>query len=102
VLTGKYNDGVPEGSRAAMEEMGWMQTRLTPEAIEKVRTLGEIAKEIGATTAQLSLAWLLRRNEVSSVITGATRPEQLDENLAASEFVDALTDEVLDKIDHVF
>jgi len=102
VLTGKYNDGVPEGSRAAMEEMGWMQTRITPETIEKVKTLGEIAKEIGATTAQLSLAWLLRRNEVSSVITGATRPEQLDENLAASEFVDALTDEVLDKIDHVF
>lgn len=102
VLTGKYNDGVPEGSRAAMEEMGWMQTRITPEAIEKVKTLGEIAKEIGATTAQLSLAWLLRRNEVSSVITGATRPEQLDENLAASEFVDVLTDEVLDKIDHVF
>ncbi len=102
VLTGKYNDGVPEGSRAAMEEMGWMQTRITPEAIEKVQTLGEIAKEIGATTAQLSLAWLLRRNEVSSVITGATRPEQLDENLAASEFVDVLTDEVLDKIDHVF
>jgi len=102
VLTGKYNDGIPEGSRAAMQEMGWMQSRITPDAIEKVKQLTQIAEDIGATTAQLSIAWLLRRNDVSSVITGATRLEQLDENLAASEFVDALTDEVLDKIDSIF
>ncbi len=102
VLTGKYNDGIPEDSRAAMQDMGWMHSRITPDAIEKVKQLTQIAQEIGATTAQLAIAWLLRRNDVSSVITGATRPEQLDENLAASEFISVLSDEVLDKIDSIF
>ena len=102
VLTGKYNDGIPEGSRAAMPDMGWMQSRITPEVINKVRQLTDLAGEIGATTAQLSIAWLLRRKEVSSVITGATRLEQLDENLAACEFCDALSDDMLDKIDSIF
>jgi len=102
VLTGKYNNGIPQDSRAAMKDMGWMQNRITPEAVDKVKKLGAIAQEIGATTAQLSLAWLLRRSEVSSVITGATRPEQLDENLAASDFIDMLTDDVLDNIDSIF
>ena len=102
VLTGKYNDGIPAGSRAAMQDMGWMHSRITPDAIEKVKQLTQVAQEIGATTAQLAIAWLLRRNDVSSVITGATRPEQLDENLAASEFISALSDEVLDTIDNIF
>jgi voltage-dependent potassium channel beta subunit len=102
VLTGKYNEGIPEDSRAAMQDMGWMHSRITPDAIEKVKQLTQIAQEIGATTAQLAIAWLLRRNDVSSVITGATRPEQLDENLAASEFISVLSDEVLDKIDSIF
>lgn len=102
VLTGKYNDGIPEGSRAAMPDMGWMHSRITPEVIDKVRQLTDLAGEIGATTAQLSIAWLLRRKDVSSVITGATRLEQLDENLAASEFCDALSDDILDKIDSIF
>lgn len=102
VLTGKYNDGIPEGSRAAMPDMGWMHSRITPEVIDKVKQLTDLAGEIGATTAQLSIAWLLRRKDVSSVITGATRLEQLDENLAASEFCDALSDDILDKIDSIF
>jgi voltage-dependent potassium channel beta subunit len=102
VLTGKYNDGIPEDSRAAMQDMGWMHSRITPDSIEKVKQLTQIAEDMGATTAQLAIAWLLRRNDVSSVITGATRPEQLDENLAASEFISVLSDEVLDEIDGIF
>jgi len=67
-----------------------------------VRRLTDIACGLGATTAQLAIAWLLRRKEVSSVITGATRLEQLDENLVAAEFKDALTADVLDTIESIF
>jgi len=102
ILTGKYNDGIPEKSRAALEDMAWLQDRITTDVIAKVRRLTEIAQDIKATTSQLAIAWLLRRKEVSSVITGATRLEQLDENLAATEFQNALTDDVLDAIDGVF
>jgi voltage-dependent potassium channel beta subunit len=102
ILSGKYNDGIPAGSRADLESMAWMKDRITPEAVKKTHALTEIARELGATTAQLAIAWLLRRKEVSSVITGATRLEQLDENLEAPAFTEKLTGEVLDAIDHVF
>jgi len=102
ILSGKYNDGIPENSRAALEEMAWLHDRITPEAVAKVRQLTEVARGLGATTAQLAIAWLLRRKEVSSVITGATSPEQLDENLAAVAFEEALTTDVLDSIEDIF
>ncbi|MCD6577393.1 MAG: aldo/keto reductase [Anaerolineaceae bacterium] len=102
ILSGKYNDGIPENSRAALEDMAWLQDRMTREAIVQVRQFTEIARELGATTAQLAIAWLLRRKEVSCVISGASRPEQLDENLAAAEFKDALTVDVLDTIENIF
>jgi voltage-dependent potassium channel beta subunit len=102
ILTGKYNDGIPQGSRATMEDMGWVKERINPEAIKRVRQLTDIAQDLGATTAQLALAWLLRRKEVGSVITGATSLEQLDENLAAMEVLDQLSDDVLEKIDVIF
>ncbi len=101
LLSGKYNNGIPEGSRAAMSEMGWIRDRFTPEKIEKVRKLTELAEEIGLTTAQLALAWILHRKEVSSVITGATRVEQLDENLGAAEAIEKLTDDALDAIEKI-
>ena len=102
ILSGKYNDGIPAGSRATLEETTWLQERITPEAVEKVRVLTKIAGDLDATTAQLAIAWVLRRKEVSSVITGATRLEQLDENLACVELENKLNDEVLDAIDRVF
>jgi len=102
ILSGKYNDGIPENSRAVLEDMKWLQDRITPEVVAQVRQLTEIARDMGTTTAQLAIAWLLRRKEVSSVITGATRLEQLDENLVAAEFKDALTDDVLDTIESIF
>lgn len=101
ILSGKYNDGIPEGSRASLESMAWMRDRITPERIQIVRQLTALAGEIGATTSQLAIAWVLRRKEVSSVITGASSLEQLDENLQAADLVDRLTDDVLETIEQI-
>jgi voltage-dependent potassium channel beta subunit len=101
ILSGKYNDGVPQGSRASLENMAWVKERITPDRIARVRQLTSIAQELGITTSQLAIAWILRRKEVSSVITGATRMEQLDENLGAAEAVEKLTNEVLEKIEKI-
>ncbi|NMB67211.1 MAG: aldo/keto reductase [Chloroflexi bacterium] len=98
ILTGKYNHGIPPGSRAALPEMGWIRDHITPERIAAVRQLTELAASLDLTTAQLSIAWILRRKEVSSVITGATRIEQLDENLGAAEAYERLTEELVDEI----
>lgn len=102
ILSGKYNDGIPAASRATLEETAWLQERITPEAVEKVRSLTKIASDLDATTAQLAIAWVLRRKDVSSVIIGATSLEQLDENLACVELENKLNDGILDAIDRVF
>ena len=101
ILTGKYNDGIPEGSRASMESMAWIRDRITPERVAIVRELAKLATEMDITTAQLAIAWLLRRKEVSSVITGATNLQQLQDNLDAAEAVEKLNDDVLDKIESI-
>ncbi len=101
ILSGKYNEGIPDGSRASLSDMAWIRDRITPERIAVTRELTRLAGELEMTTAQLALAWILRRKEISSVITGATRLEQLDENLAVSEYVDRLTDDVLEQIEQI-
>lgn len=101
ILTGKYNDGIPEGSRASMDSMAWIRDRITPERVAIVRELTVMAADLHLTTAQLAIAWLLRRKEVSSVITGATNLNQLQDNLDAAEAVEKLNDEVLDKIEAI-
>ncbi len=101
ILTGKYNDGIPEGSRASLERMAWMRDYITPERIAKVRELSKLAQELGVTTAQLAIAWLLRVPEVSAVITGATKVHQLEENIAAVDVVDKLDNEVLERIERI-
>ena len=101
ILTGKYNDGIPEGSRASLEKMAWLRDYITPERIAVVRELTALAQELGMTTAQLALAWLLRVPEVSSVITGASRVSQLEENVAAVEHQDKLTEDVLERIEAI-
>lgn len=101
ILTGKYNDGIPEGSRASMDSMAWIRDRITPERVAIVRELTVMAADLHITTAQLAIAWLLRRKEVSSVITGATNLNQLQDNLDAAEAVEKLNDEVLDKIEAI-
>lgn len=102
ILSGKYNDGTPEGSRATLSDMGWIRDRITPDKISCVRQLTLLAQELNVTTSQLAIAWVLRRKEVSSVITGASRPEQLDENLLAADVVDRLDNDLLERIDQIF
>ena len=101
ILTGKYNNGIPEGSRASLEKMAWLHDDITPERLDMVRILGVIAADLGITQAQLALAWILRRKVVSSVITGATKISQLEDNLAASDALPLLTDDVLVHIDEI-
>ena len=82
LLTGKYSDGVPAGSRAARGDL--MRHELTASNLDRVRRLAGLAQDIGITMAQLALAWVLRRTEVSSVIVGATSPAHVEENAGAS------------------
>jgi len=98
VLTGKYNNGIPDGSRASLEDYAWIRDRITPERVNIVKKLTEVANDLSVTPSQLAIAWILRRKEVSSVITGASRPEQLDENLGASEAYEQLTEADIDRI----
>lgn len=97
LLTGKYNDGVPEGSRGATSEI--MKGDLTEENIAKVRKLGEIATGLDITTSQLALAWILRRPEISAAIIGATKPQHVLESVEASGI--ALSKDVLEQIEEV-
>lgn len=98
ILSGKYNEGIPQGSRASLEDYSWIRDRITPQRVNIVQQLTAVASDLGITTSQLALAWILRRKEVSSVITGATRLEQLDENLGASEAYEKLTESDIDRI----
>lgn len=97
LLTGKYNSGTPDGTRG--KDTMWLAGHLTEENIAKVKRLTELAKSLDITTSQLALAWILRRPEISCAITGATRVEQLEENVAASEVT--LTEEILEKIEGI-
>jgi len=97
ILTGKYLNGIPEDSRAAKVE--WMKKELTPEVLDKVRKLNDIANELGVSLSQLALAWVLRRPEMTSAITGATKPEHVKTNVKAIEI--KLEKDVLDKIEEI-
>lgn len=97
ILTGKYNDGIPQGSRASGSD--WLENELTEQNLGKVCRLTEIAQDLGVTMAQLALAWILRRPEISCVITGATKAEHVTSNVKASD-VD-LTPDVLDHIESI-
>jgi voltage-dependent potassium channel beta subunit len=100
LLTGKYLDGVPEGSRASLPGYEWLRDSLTdPQANEKVRRLKAVADDLGCSLAQLALAWCTKNRRVSSVITGASRVEQVRENMAALEVAQRLDDEVMARID---
>ena len=100
ILTGKYRAGEapPAGSRAASQAMGtFIHSRLTPENLARVERLRPVAAELGLSLAQLALAWVLRRPEVTSAIIGATRPEQVEENARASGVI--LPPEALERIE---
>lgn len=99
ILTGKYNDGIPEGSRLAQQD--WLRERLTPEGIAVVRSIGGIAKELGCSTAQLAIAWCLKNPNVSTVILGATSIRQLEENIGALNIKEQLSPEIMGRIQKI-
>lgn len=99
LLTGKYDQGLPPGSRLA--EMEWLrESVITPERLAKVKRFKAVAEELGCSRAQLALAWAAAQPGISSVITGATRPEQLAENLGALKV--PLDASVLKSLDQIF
>ena len=99
LLTGKYAKGVPADSRGSLKNMAWMQeSLLDPGKNAIVAKLGILAQELGCTTAQLSIAWCLKNPHVSTVITGASRVEQVAENMKALAVSAQLTSDVMARI----
>ena len=102
LLTGKYLNGIPEDSRLKREELGWLAERLmTPENAEKVKTLHHLSLELGTSLPKLGVAWCLKNPNVSTVILGATKEEQLKETLQSNDVLPLLTDEILLKIEEI-
>ncbi len=97
ILTGKYNDGIPEGARAEKSE--FMKKDLNDENIAKVRKLTELASNNDMSMSQLALAWILRRDEISAVITGATKVSHVEDNVIASDKV--LSKDMIDQIEEI-
>ena len=103
LLTGKYNDGIPPDSRANVQGLEWLrggfEDAMRDGRIEKVKRLGRIAADLGVSLPRLAIAWCLKNPRVSTVILGASRVSQLEENLGALEVVPQLTPEVMTAID---
>ena len=103
LLSGKYNKGIPQDSRGALKGYEWLHERLTDqERLKKVAALEPIAQDLGGTIPQLALAWCLKNPFVSTVITGASRVEQVHENMKAGENAPKITPEIMEKIDVIF
>ena len=102
LLTGKYNEGVPADSRAAVKGYEWLAERVQDSAkLAKVRALVPVARELSCSLAQLALAWCLRNPHVSTVITGASRPSQVKENMQAQQVVPKLSPDVMARINAI-
>ncbi len=103
LLSGKYNNVIPEDNRLHIEGMDWLKERTLGEQskIEKTKKLAQLAVELGTSTAQLSIAWVIKNPHVSTAILGASKKEQLIENLKALDVVPLLTPEVMDKIETI-
>lgn len=102
LLTGKYNDGIPAGSRGSLKGYGWLKDQLTDQqAIAKVKQLQVVAADLGAPVSHLAIAWCLKNPNVSTVITGASRVEQVRENMKAIDLVAKLTPELMARMDGI-
>ena len=102
LLSGKYNDGIPPGSRATIKGYEWLAERIVdPAKLAQVRSLAPIAADLGCTLAQLALAWCLKNPHVTTVITGASRASQVVENMRCLEVVPKLDAEIMARIDGV-
>jgi aryl-alcohol dehydrogenase-like predicted oxidoreductase len=105
ILTGKYNDGIPDDSRMNLEGYEWLRDLVESDdgkrKIAKARELQKIADELGVSLAKLSIAWCLKNPNVSTVILGASRSSQLEENLGALDVVPMLTAEIMERIETI-
>jgi voltage-dependent potassium channel beta subunit len=101
ILTGKYNTGIPADSRLALEGYEWLRKQLTQDKIEIAKKLETLAGDLSCTPAQLALAWCLKNPDVSTVITGASRVEQVHQNMKALDVLPKLTGEVMDQIETI-
>ncbi len=105
ILTGKYNQGIPDGSRLALRDYRWLRPLVEgpegPAKLAKVARLEPLAKELDASLAQLAVAWCLANDDVSTVILGASKPAQLAENLGALAVAERLTPDVLEQIEEI-
>ena len=102
LLTGKYNDGVPKGSRFALEGFDWLKDRwVMDDKVKKVKKLSEYAAKLGVSTAALSIAWCIKNPNVSTAILGVTKKQQLLDNLKALDVLPLLTPEVMEKIESI-
>ena len=100
LLTGKYLNGIPEGSRATLPGYEWLKGMLSdPERNAKVAKLKEISDELGVTLSQFAIAWCARNKNVSTVITGASTVDQVRENMTALDALPLLTDEIMERVD---
>lgn len=101
-LTGKYNNGIPPDSRLAIEGFDWLKDRWVQDVkIEKARKLLELSQTMNVSMAELAIAWTIKNPHVTTAILGATRKEQLEENLKALAVLPLLTDEVMEKIENI-
>ena len=102
LLSGKYNDGIPKTSRFALQGFDWLKDRwMEDEKVKKVKKIAELSNKMGVTTAALSIAWCIKNPNVSTAILGATKKQQLIENLKSLEVLRLLTPEVMEKIDGI-
>ena len=102
LLTGKYNDGIPKGSRFALEGFDWLKEKwVMEEKIKKVKKLSDLATKSGVSTASLSIAWCIKNPNVSTAILGATKKAQLLDNLKALDVVTKLSPEIMEKIETI-
>ena len=102
LLTGKYNEGIPADSRFALEGFDWLKNQwMVDDKLNKVKQLTEFAKELGVPVATLSIAWTIKNPNVTTTILGATKREQLLENLKALDVLPKLTPEVMHRIDDI-
>lgn len=101
-LTGKYLNGIPDDSRLAIQGFDWLKERWVQEAkIEKVKKLAVLAQEMGVSLAELAIAWTIKNPNVTTAILGATKKQQLEENLKALQVLPLLTAEIMEKIEQI-
>ena len=102
LLTGKYNDGIPEGARLALDNYSWLKDRMMQDdKIAKVKKLDKVAKELDTSLATLSIAWCIHNPDVTTAILGATKEKQLTENLQALTLYPKLTSQIMKEIDEI-